>query len=70
MKTVSEYLATVFANLEKLDEGKKIAGKELENLLAFSKSVANQSIEEAARYHQESHLRIKLEPQAEITANA
>ncbi len=70
MKTLSEYLETIFEDLEKLNQGKEIKPGKQENLLTFSKLITNQSIEEAAKYHQESHIRISLKPQVEITSNA
>ena len=70
MKALSEYLEKILRNLEELDKGKRINEKEQEKLLDFSNSVANLSIQQAARFHQESHVRMRLEPQIAITSGA
>ncbi len=70
MKALSEYLERIFRDLETLDVGKKINDKEQERLLAFSNAIASQSIQQAARFQQESHIRVKLEHQVEISSGA
>ncbi len=70
MKALSEYLETIFRYLEDLDKGKRVNEGKQEKLLAFSNSITNESIQQAARFHQETHVRTKLEPQAEITSGA
>jgi hypothetical protein len=70
MKALAKYLETILNNLDVLDNGKKVKKEEQEELLAFSNSIANNSIEQAALFHQESHIRTKIETQAEITSSA
>jgi len=70
MEALSKYLDTVYQHLEKLEKDEHLSAEGRKNLLAFSKSIANESIREAARFHQENHTRKDLEPQVEVKAGA
>lgn len=70
MKALSRYLDIVYQNLEKLKKDESLSNEEHTTLLTFSKSIAKESIREAARFHQESHIKKDLEPQVEMSAGA
>ena len=66
----SKVLGKLYEDLEELDRGGSLGDAKQENLLAFSKSVANESIQQASRFHQESHIKNNLESQIEMTTSA
>ena len=57
IKKLSAYLENTFDSLDKLERKEKLSSAEESNLLSFSSSIADESIKEAARFHQESHER-------------
>lgn len=68
LKTLAEYLQTIYNTIVSLSEKKSIDTQKRDMLIAFTRSIADESILEASRFHQEIHTKRKSESVAEVMA--
>jgi len=66
LKALAEYLQSIHDDIERLSKDERLAEAKKENLLSFTSSIANESIQEASRFHQETHVRRTSESLVEM----